>query len=208
MSGALIGVFRAFRTFAVVADAPGIGTAAATSTTTANVAFTAPANDGGAAITSYVATSTPGSITGTLSQSGSGTVAVTGLTASTSYTFTVHAVNSVGNSAESSASNSTDTTATTSQVAFTSAGSFSWVAVAGAFNVSVVAVGGGAIRVGGGLGYKNNYTTVPGNSYTVEVGGSTEDSYFVTAPTVSGTSTATGWFRRWQWWHFYRRWRR
>ena len=89
--------------------APTIGTATATGSTTATVTFTAPSDNGGATITSYTATSSPGNITGTLSQSGSGTITVSGLSASTSYTFTVTATNSVGTSSASSASNSITT---------------------------------------------------------------------------------------------------
>lgn len=96
---------------ATVPDAPTIGTTSATGGTTASVPFTAPIVNGGSAITSYVATSTPGGITGTLSQAGSGTINVTGLSPSTSYTFTVRAVNGIGNSAESAASNSVTTSA-------------------------------------------------------------------------------------------------
>ena len=86
--------------------APTIGTATATGATTATVTFTAPANDGGAAIISYTATSSPGGITGTLSQAGSGTITVSGLTTGTAYTFTVTATNAAGTSAPSAASNS------------------------------------------------------------------------------------------------------
>ena len=85
--------------------APTIGTATPTSGTTATVAFTAPADNGGAAITSYTATSSPGGITGTLSQAGSGTITISGLTSGQNYTFTVTATNSVGTSASSAASN-------------------------------------------------------------------------------------------------------
>ena len=92
-----------------VPDAPTIGTATSTGSTTATVAFTQPANNGGATITSYTATSSPSGITGTLNQAGSGTITVTGLAASTSYTFTVTATNAVGTSAASSASNSITT---------------------------------------------------------------------------------------------------
>ena len=94
-----------------VPDAPTIGTATAIGSTTATVTFTQPASDGGSTITSYTATSSPDSITGTLSQAGSGTITVNGLTPSTSYTFTVTATNSIGTSSPSSASNSTTTTA-------------------------------------------------------------------------------------------------
>ena len=88
---------------------PTIGTATATGTSTATISFTAPASDGGAAITSYTATSNPGGRTGTLSQAGNGTITVTGLTAGTAYTFTVTATNSAGTSAASGASNSITT---------------------------------------------------------------------------------------------------
>ena len=93
----------------LVPPAPTIGTATATSSTTATVAYTAPTGNGGSPITLYTATSSPGSITGTLSQSGSGTITVSGLTGGTSYTFTVTATNATGTSVPSAASNSITT---------------------------------------------------------------------------------------------------
>jgi len=93
------------------AGAPTIGTAIATGITTATVAFTAPASDGGSTILSYTATSSPGSVTATITQAGSGTISITGLSASTSYTFTITALNSVGASLASAASNSITTSA-------------------------------------------------------------------------------------------------
>ena len=95
-----------FTVAAVAAGAPTIGAAAMASVTSATVAFTAPTSNGGATITSYTATSTPGSVTATLNQSGSGTFTVTGLTTGTTYTFTVTATNAVGASAASGASGS------------------------------------------------------------------------------------------------------
>ena len=83
---------------------PGIGTATALSPTSASISYTAPTSDGGATIETYTATSTPGSLTGTVLRSGSGSITVTGLTPSTAYTFTVTASNSVGTSSASSAS--------------------------------------------------------------------------------------------------------
>jgi hypothetical protein len=67
----------------------------------ATVTFTAPTNDGGAAITAYTVTSSPGGFTATGSAS---PLTVTGLSNGTAYTFTVVATNSVGDSVASSAS--------------------------------------------------------------------------------------------------------
>ena len=86
-------------------DAPTIGTATAVSGE-ATVPFTAPSSDGGSAITSYTATSSPGDFTGTISQSGSGSIIVSGLTSGTAYTFTVTATNAIGTSLASAVSNS------------------------------------------------------------------------------------------------------
>jgi hypothetical protein len=93
--------------------APTIGTATTASATSATVTFTAPASNGGSAITSYTATSSPGSLTGTLAGATAGTITVTGLTTSTAYTFTVTATNSEGISTASVASNSITTFAIT-----------------------------------------------------------------------------------------------
>ena len=86
--------------------APTIGLATVVDHETVTVAFTAPSDDGYATIETYTATSSPGGITGTLSQAGSGTITVTGLTENTSYTFTVTATNSYATGEPSSASNS------------------------------------------------------------------------------------------------------
>jgi len=98
-------------TAATAPGAPTIGSATATSSTTATVAFSQPSDDGGATITTYTVTSTPSGGSGSISQAGSGTINVTGLTAGTSYRFAVVATNSVGNSSASSSSNSITTTA-------------------------------------------------------------------------------------------------
>ena len=107
-------------------NAPGTVVATATGKRSATISFTAPTDDGGAAITSYTVVSTPGAITKTLTQSVSGSFNVTGLQPGTSYTFSVTATNSVGTSV-STISNSIETDilvpATLSAVTFTDDGS-------------------------------------------------------------------------------------
>jgi hypothetical protein len=136
------------------------------------VAFTAPTDTGGSAITSYQVVSSPGSVVAT---GASSPITVTGLTNGTAYTFRVAAINSYGAGTFSAASASA-TPVVSGQQAYTSAGTFTWVAPTGVTSVSVVAVGGGGgtsstVGAGGGeLRYKNNISVTPGSSYTVVVG--------------------------------------
>lgn len=145
--------------YGTVPGAPTIGTATATSSTTATVTYTAPANNGGLPITSYTATSSPGGITGTLGQAGSGVITINGLTAGTSYTFTVYATNAKGNSPSSAASNSI----TTPLPAPTS------------LDVMTVAGGGGGSKysAGGGAGgvLVTTLSVTSGVTYSIGVGG-------------------------------------
>lgn len=90
---------------AAIPNTPTIGVATAVSDVAATVAYTAAVL--GATASTFTATSNPGSVTGT----GSSPITVTGLTASTAYTFTVTAGNANGTSAASSASNSITTSA-------------------------------------------------------------------------------------------------
>lgn len=119
-------------------DAPVIGTATA-SAGAASVAFTAPANDGGSAITNYIVTSSPGDFTG---QGTTSPIEVTGLVNGTAYTFTVVAVNSLGTSSASAASNNvtpaTVPAAPTSVVATIGDASVSVAFTAGANNGSPI----------------------------------------------------------------------
>lgn len=90
------------QTAITVPDSPTAVTAS-TLSQRAFVSFTPPTNNGGSGITNFTATSNPGniSVTGTESP-----IQITGLTNGTSYTFTVVATNSTGNSLPSTASSS------------------------------------------------------------------------------------------------------
>ena len=100
------------------------------------------------------------------------------------------------------------------QAQFTEVGTYSWTCPTGVYQISAVCIGGGGrggiqefsssggAGAGAGLGWKNNISVTPGQSYTVVVGGPDYDSYFVNTSTVkggkggkaedSGTSTFTG----------------
>jgi hypothetical protein len=90
---------------ATVSGAP-TNVIAVAGTSRATVSWTAPASNGGAAITSYTVTSSPGGFTATTADGSTLNATVTGLFQNgTAYIFTVIATNSVGNSASSAASN-------------------------------------------------------------------------------------------------------
>ena len=172
---------------------PTIGTATKTGSTTATVAFTEPASDGGYAITSYTAVSTPGGITGTLSQAGSGTISLTGLTPGNSYSFIVFATNSQGAGINSAASNTittdaaapgaptigtaTKTGSTTATVAFTEPSTTNGAAVTG---YTVTSTPGGITATGSSSPILVTGLS-PASSYT----------FTVTATNTAGTSVAS-----------------
>lgn len=85
--------------------APTIGAATA-GIGQASVAFSAPANNGGAAITGYTVTSNPDGISAGGNGFTTSPITVTGLTNGTAYTFTVTATNAIGTSPASGVSNS------------------------------------------------------------------------------------------------------
>ncbi|MEA2562211.1 MAG: hypothetical protein QOH06_3715 [Acidobacteriota bacterium] len=90
---------------ATVPGAPTAVTAEVTGNAAALVSWTPPSSNGGALITAYIVTSSPGGFTVTADGSAP-SATVTGLTVGTAYTFTVAAVNRKGTGPASAASNS------------------------------------------------------------------------------------------------------
>lgn len=159
-----------------VPQAPTIGTATLVGSSSANVAFTAN-GDGGTAITSFTAISTPGNIT---ASGASSPVLVTGLASTTTYTFKVLATNLMGNSALSGASNS--------------------ITTPNVINMDYLFVGGGGGggKGGGGGGGAGGYITGTysaslGTTYAIAVGAGGASSSTTTAdtglPTTFDTTT-------------------
>ena len=166
-----------WQTGLTVPGAPTIGTATGTSATTATVAFTAPANTGGSAITTYTATSSAGSFTGT---SASSPITVTGaFVLNTAYTFTVTATNAIGVSAASSASNSVTPNATVSAVEY--------LVVAGGGS-GFYSTGNGGVGGGGAGGFRTatGLAVSYGVTYTVLI------QYLVLLPLQEEAGGQTG----------------
>jgi hypothetical protein len=90
-------------------DAPTITNARLTGANSVELSFAAPASDGGAEITSYVATSNPSGLQTTVHQSSGGTINIKNLTHSTSYTFSLVAYNAAGPSPASASSGAVTT---------------------------------------------------------------------------------------------------
>jgi hypothetical protein len=154
------GILNAFTggTYSSPPGAPTIGSAVATGTTSASVAFTAPTFTGGLSITGYQVV-----CTGSGSNTATGTsspITVSGLTANTSYSFKVRAQNSVGYGAYSGNSNSITTfnPVTVSYLIVAGGGS-------GGYNIGGGGGAGGVLQV-----TCNSSVMVGGKTYTITVG--------------------------------------
>ncbi|MBI5936822.1 MAG: fibronectin type III domain-containing protein [Betaproteobacteria bacterium] len=162
-------VQQSFAINAVVPGAPTIGTASP-GDASATVTFTAPGSNGGAAITTYTATSNPGGKTGTCAGPAACTITVSTLTNGTAYTFTVTATNSAGTGSASAASNSV-----TPQ--------------AGPSVTSVAVPANGSYKAGGNLDFTVTWdqnTTVTGTPrIALTVGAATVYANYVNSPTAT-----------------------
>ncbi|WP_429941225.1 putative Ig domain-containing protein [Agrobacterium vitis] len=167
-------------------DAPTIGTASA-GDAQATVSFTAPASNGGAAITSYTVTASPGGATATGSAS---PITVTGLTNGTAYTFTVTATNSAGTGSASVASNSVTPSAVL-QAPVANAVSETVAANSSANVITLNITGGTASSVAVALAASHGTATASGTSitYMPTAGYSGSDSFTYTATNATGTSS-------------------
>ena len=170
---------------ATVPGAPTIGPATA-GNGQALVAFSAPSSNGGAAISSYTVTSSPGGFAGTGSAS---PIVVAGLTNGTSYTFTVTATNSIGTGSTSSASNSVTPVAPL-QVPIAGNVSASVAANSSANSITLALSGGAAASVALATGPAHGTATASGTAitYTPASGYSGSDSFTYIATNATGTS--------------------
>lgn len=174
--------YLSFTANAVVPTTTVIGTAIPDNVK-AFVYFSAPSSDGGTAITSYTAVSTPGSITGT---GASSPVTVTGLTNGTPYTFKVKATNAVGDGPLSSASNSVTPFLAATSFTFTGPTSGNVRSASTNFTVTPNAVFYGTITITpSGVGSTGL------SSVVLTFSGSSTAQTFTITPTVAGAVTLT-----------------
>ena len=191
-----------------IPGAPVITKVIATGTNSAQLSFNAPLDNGGLTITSYVATSNPGSLQTTVYQSDSGTINITNLSHSTSYTFTLKAKNVAGYSLASAISPSI-TTATPPPppepvVAPTptpalSAPAFTLSSSSETRTVNTVATGFTINSTGGAIANFGISATPAGMSFSTSTGALTgtptsvanATAYTITATNASGSMTRT-----------------
>jgi hypothetical protein len=172
---------------------------ATVTTTTATVSFTAPTNDGGAAITNYEYSFNNSTWTALSPADAVTPITISGLTANTAYTIYLRAVNAVG-----SGPASTGLAKTTASAPF----NIEYLVIAG--GGAGRAGGSGGVYYGGGGGGAGGYrSSVSGESngggqgldsplnrgagtYTVTVGGAGSNSVFDTITATAGTSPGGG----------------
>jgi RHS repeat-associated protein len=152
---------------------------ATASNSTATVSFGPPGTNGGAAITSYTATSNPG---GLIASGPASPLVVGGLTNGTAYTFTVTATNSAGTGPASAASNSV--------IPGTVPGAPTSVSAAGGNLIATVSFGPPTSN-GGVAITKYTVTSSPGGSVGTGVGSPITVTGLADGTTYTFTVTAT-----------------
>ncbi len=139
------------------------------------VSWTAPASNGGSAITGYTVTSSPGGLTATTT--GATTATVTGLTNGIPYTFTVTATNATGTS---------PTTATPTALTPTALTPSTTSTVPGAPTGVTATAGNGQAVVSWAAPASNGGSPITGYTVTSSPGGHTVTTTGATTATVTG----------------------
>ena len=196
-----------------IPSTPSITKVIATGTNSAQLSFSAPLDNGGSPITSYVATSNPGSLHKTVHQSGGGTIDVSNLSHSTTYTFTLTAHNAAGSSLASAISPSI-TTATppppepvapapspspSSSAPALAAPAFTLSSSSETRTVETAATGFTINSTGGAIASFAISATPAGMSFSTSTGGLTgtpttvagATAYTITATNATGSTTQT-----------------
>jgi len=174
-----------------VPDAPTIGTATG-GDAQASVAFTAPSNVGGSAISAYYAVSNPDRIT---ASGASSPVTVTGLTNDTAYTFQVWALNSYGPSPFSAASGSVTPSNTPSSPVGLTAGGYNGSVSTNIIDFINIATGGMNAIDFGDLASVGSYIGSTGNATRSIFAGNydpTGNQIRYVTPTTKGNTTTFG----------------
>lgn len=171
---------------------PAVPTSVTASSATTNsviVSWTAPANNGGKAISQYIVTPFIGATAQTTTTTTGTSVTVTGLTGGTTYTFKVKATNANGNSADSTASSSISTLFPIEVLVVAGGGG-------GGGGHDSDWFGGGA-GGGGGIVYHPNLGVAKATAYSITVGNggskglkSPQGSTSATSGSVGGDSVA------------------
>ena len=191
-----------------IPSAPSITKVIATGTNSAQLSFSPPLDNGGLPITSYVATSSPGSLQTTVYQSAGGTINITNLSHSTSYTFTLTAINAAGSSLPSAISPSITTAtpppppepvAPTPSVSALAAPAFTLSASSENRTVNTAATGFTINSTGGAIASFAISATPAGMSFSTSTGALTgtptsvagATAYTVTATNAAGSATQT-----------------
>ena len=169
-----------------IGTATNVGTSRAYNNGAATVTFT-PAASGGTA-SSFTATSTPGSFTGSASSS---PITVSGLQSATSYTFAVTATDSEGTSSASAASNSITAT-TVPQAPTIGTASDGGTGTTATVTYTAGATGGAAVSAYTATSSPGGFTGTGASPITVSgLTAGTAYTFTVTATNANGTSAAS-----------------